>query len=238
MRRPIKRVGKGERGNEIVEFALIASFFAPMLLGTFVVGMNMLKSIAVNHVVRDLDDMYIHGADFSTSSFQQVALRLGSQINLQAPAFASGTSNIQSNTGSTGDGLIWVTKFMYVGATTDPNCASVGSGKCVNHDRFVYLQRVVFGNSKLTSQQQSTLGDASLATISSSGAVQNYLTDSGAQLPAAAQTAMNSLWQTNQNGQQPLGDGDVIYVVEGYFQSPSLSVSSMSGKGVYARYFF
>ena len=32
MRRPIQRVGKGERGNEIVEFALIASFFAPMLL--------------------------------------------------------------------------------------------------------------------------------------------------------------------------------------------------------------
>jgi len=46
------------------------------------------------------------------------------------------------------------------------------------------------------------------------------------------------LWQTNNNGQAPLQDGDVIYVVEGYFQSPSLSISSVSGRGVYARYFF
>ena len=238
MRPPIRNLHKRERGNEIVEFALVLSFFAPMLLGTFVVGMNMVKAIAVNHVVRDLASMYIHGADFSTSGYQQLALRLASGINLQAPAFPNGTTNVQSNTGSAGDGLIWVTKIMYVGATTDPNCTSVGAGNCFNHDKFVYLQRVVFGNSTLTSQQQSTLGDASLATISSSGAVRNYLTDTGAQLPGTAQTQMTNLWQTNQNGQQPLTDGDVIYVVEGYFQSPSLTISSISGKGVYARYFF
>jgi len=237
MKFPIKRTN-GERGNEIVEFALLASFLAPMLLGTFVVGMNMVKSIAVNHVVRDLDDMFIHGADFSTSGYQQLALRLGSMINLQAPAFASGTSNVQSNTGTAGDGLIWVTKMMYVGAATDPTCSQVSAGSCSNHDKFVYLQRIVFGNSNLLSQQQSTLGDASLANISSSGLVQNYLTDTGAQLPTAAQTAMVNLWQTDNNGQAPLQDGDVIYVVEGYFQSPSLSISSVSGRGVYARYFF
>ena len=238
MRLSIAKVHKGERGNEIVEFALFLSFLAPILLGTFVVGMNMVKAIAANHVVRDLDSMYIHGADFSTSGYQQLGLRLASGLNLQAPAFPSGATNVQSNTGSVGDGLIWVTKIMYVGATTDPQCVSVGAVNCTNHDTFVYLQRVVVGNSTLTSQQQSTLGDASLATISSSGLVQNHLTDSGAQLPAAVQTQMNTLWQTTQNGQQPLSDGDVIYVVEGYFQSPSLSISSVSGKGVYARYFF
>jgi len=46
MRLPIRRLHEGERGNEIVEFALVASFFAPMLLCTFVVGMNMVKAIA------------------------------------------------------------------------------------------------------------------------------------------------------------------------------------------------
>ncbi len=237
MRLSIKR-HKRERGNEIVEFALVISFFAPLLLGTFVIGVNMIRAIAVNHVVRDLDSMYIHGADFSTSGYQTLALRLGAGINLQAPAFPSGTTNVQSNTGSTGNGIIWVTKIMYVGATTDPYCMQVGSGNCVNHDSFVYLQRVVFGNSTLTSQQQSTLGDASLANISSAGIVQNYLTDSGAKLPGAAQTAMTNLWQTTNNGQQPLTDGDVVYVVEGYVQSPDLTISSVTGRGVYARYFF
>src|SRR5450432_2660823 len=165
MRLPIKR-NKGERGNEIVEFALVISFFAPLLLGTFVIGVNMVRAIAVNHIVRDLDSMYIHGADFSTSGYQTLALRLGSGMNLQTPAFPSGTTNIQSNTGSAGNGIIWVTKIMYVGATTDPYCQQVGAANCVNHDGFVYLQRIVFGNSTLTSQQQSTLGDASLANMS------------------------------------------------------------------------
>lgn len=229
---------KRERGNEIVEFALLISFLAPVLLGTFVIGMNMVRAIAVNHIVRDLDSMYIHGADFSTSGYQTLALRLASGMNLQAPAFPGGTTNIQSNTGSSGNGLIWVTKIMYVGATTDSYCNTVGSGACVNHDSFVYLQRIVFGNSTLTSQQQSTLGDASQANITSAGIVQNYLTDSGAKLPSAAQTTMTNLWQTTNNGQEPLADGDIVYVVEGYFQSPDLTISSASGKGVYARYFF
>jgi hypothetical protein len=237
MRLPVIR-RKRERGNEIVEFALVISFFAPIILGTFVIGMNMIRAIAVNHIVRDLDSMYIHGADFSTPGYQTLALRLGSGMNLQAPAFPGGSNNVQSNTGASGNGIIWVTKLMYVGATTDPYCQQVGAANCVNHNSFVYLQRIVFGNSTLLSQQQSTLGDASLANISSNGIVQNYLTDSGAQLPGTAQTAMTNLWQTNNNGQAPLTDGDIVYVVEGYFQSPDLTISSVTGKGVYARYFF
>ena len=47
MRLPVQKIHRGERGNEIVEFALLVSFLAPILLGTFVVGMNMVKSIAV-----------------------------------------------------------------------------------------------------------------------------------------------------------------------------------------------
>lgn len=238
MKLRIKKLIKKERGSEMVEFALVAWFFTPLLLGSFVVGMNMVKAIAVNHAVRDLDDMYIHGADFSTSGYQALALRLTSGLNLQAPAFPGGTTHVQSNTGTAGDGLVWATEVMYVGAVSDPMCLSVGGANCTNHDSFVYIQRVVFGNSSLTSQKQSSLGDASAATISSSGTVQNYLTDAGAKLPSAAQAAMQSLWQTTANGQQPLQDGQVFYAVEGYFQSPSLSVSSISGKGVYARYFF
>ena len=231
----LNRLTKSERGSEIVEFALVASLFAPLLMGAFASGMNMVKAIAVNHMVRDLDNMYIHGADFSTSGYQQLALRLGSGVNLQAPAFPGGATNIQANTGTSGDGLIWVTQIMYVGRSTDPMCTSVGTGNCANHDSFVYTQRVMFGNSSLTSQKQSTLGDASMATINSAGIVTNFLTDSGARLPTAAQTEMVNLWQSTLGG---LTDGQVAYVAEGYFQSPDLAIGSLSSKGVYARYFF
>ncbi|MEQ1885106.1 MAG: hypothetical protein ABL967_08595 [Bryobacteraceae bacterium] len=229
---------RSERGNEVVEFAFVAIMFIPLILGSFMVGMNLVKSIAVNHVVRDLNNMYIHGADFSVSSYQQLALRLASGVNLKAPVFPTGSGNLRANTGNAGDGLIWITQLMYVGGTNEPTCTSVGSNNCSNHDSFVYTQRIIFGNSALLQQKQSTLGDAATANISNSGIVQNYLTDSGARLPSAAQSDMRNLWMNTANGRQPLADGQVIYAVEGYFQSPSLAVGSTPAKGVYARYFF
>ena len=38
MRFDIQKPNPGERGNEIVEFALFLSLLTPLLLGTFVVG--------------------------------------------------------------------------------------------------------------------------------------------------------------------------------------------------------
>ena len=64
------------------------------------------------------------------------------------------------------------------------------------------------------------------------------MTDSGAELPNPGQGNMQSLWQSSANGQTPLQDGQVVYVVELYSQSPDLNLGSFSGSGVYARYFF
>jgi len=232
-----QRRKKRQRGQEIFEFALVAVFLVPVLLGTFVTGMNLVKSLQANAVVRDLDNIYIHGGDFSTYAMQQLAERLASGLNLQSPSFASGV-NMQSNTGTSGDGIIRVSQIMYIGTTTDPNCVAVGGSNCNNHDNFVFTQRIVFGNSNLISAHPSSLGDPTGATITTAGIVQNYVTDATAQLSSAGETAMKALWQTTSNGQTPLVDGQVAYVVEGYFQTPNLSMGSFSSNGVYARSFF
>ena len=49
---------------------------------------------------------------------------------------------------------------------------------------------------------------------------------------------MTGLWQTTANGQQSLIDGQVVYIVETFFQTPQLSLGVYTSKGVYARYFF
>ena len=201
-----------------MEFGLVALLFIPLLMGTFVTGMNLIVSIQANNMVRNLGNLYIHGADFSTYAYQQLAQRMGTGLNLQMPSFSG---NLQSNTGSSGDGIVWITQVMYVGKTTDPNCTAVGAGNCTNHDSFVFTQRVVFGNGTLATTHPSFVGDPTGATLSSMGSVSNPVTDSGAKLPAAAQTAMTSLWQTTANGQQPLTDGQVFYASEGYFQTPT-----------------
>jgi len=224
-----------QRGQEIIEFAFVALLFVPMFLGMFVTGMNLIMSIQANNMIRNLGDMYIHGADFSSYQYQQLAQRMGTGLNLQMPSFSG---NLQSNTASNGNGIIRITQVMYVGKTSDPNCVAAGAGNCTNHDSFVFIQRVVFGNSTLATQYPSSMGDPAGATISAQGSVSNYVTDTNAKLPTAGQAAMVALWQTSANGQAPLTDGQVFYAAEGYFQTPSFSLGNNSSQGVSVRSFF
>jgi hypothetical protein len=228
-----------QSGHEIMEFALSAILLIPIFLGMFNVGMNLIRSIEVQSVTRDLDDLYIHGADFSSYSYQLLAQTLATGMNLQFPAFTGTPTNTNqaSNLGTTGDGIVWVSQVEWIGGTTAPNCVAVGASNCTNTNSFVFTQRIVFGNSSLTSQKTSNLGTPTGETLSTSGEVANPVTDATAQLPSAGQTYMQSLWQTSANGQQSLIDGQTIYVVECFFQTPNISISSTGGK-VYAIYFF
>ena len=60
-------------GQELLEFGLLLTVLVPLLLGTFVTGLSLVRSVQTNQMGRDLTDMYIHGADFSTYPMQQVA---------------------------------------------------------------------------------------------------------------------------------------------------------------------
>jgi len=231
-----ERRRKSQRGQEIIEFGLVAVLYVPLLTGAFVVGMNLIRSIQCNQTCRDLTDMFIHGADFSTYQYQQLAQKLAGGLNLQIGS--SFTGNTQGNTGNGGNGLVTVTEIMYVGPTTGSQCGFVGSANCTNHDSFVYLSQVQFGNGTLANSNTVTLGTCPSGIMNSAGIVQNPVTSSQAKLASSAQSNMSNLWQVSTNGSTPLTDGQVVYIVETYFQSPDLSISSFAGNGVYARYFF
>ncbi|MGA2882434.1 MAG: hypothetical protein ABSG13_26060 [Bryobacteraceae bacterium] len=231
---------KTQGGQEILEFALVAVLFMPMFLGAFIVGMNLIRSIQCNQVCRDLDDMYIHGGDFSTYPLQQEAQRLAQGLNLQIGASFAG--NEQANTGNGGNGIVTVTQIMYIGSTTSTSCVAVGAANCTNHDSFVYTQQIQFGNGTLANSSTVTVGTCPSAVMNNSGVVQNFITDSRAALSGSAQTNMKNLWQTSAEvtggTATALTDQQVMYIVETYFQSPDLSVGALSGNGVYSRYFF
>ena len=235
-RRATARRRRAQSGQEILEFGLVAVLLVPMLIGAFVVGMNLIRSIQCNQVCRDLDSMYIHGGDFSTYPLQQEASKLAQGLNLQVGASFAG--NEQSNTGNAGNGIVTVTQIMWIGGTTSANCIAVGASNYTNQSSFVYTQQIQFGNGTLANANAVTLGQCPAAVMNSSGIVQNYVTDSRAEIAGAAQTNLQSLWQVGDGTTTPLTDGQVVYIVETYFQSPDLSVGSLAGNGVYARYFF
>ena len=225
-----------QSGQELIEFAMIAPMLLILLLGSFLTGLSLIRSIAVNQTCRDLTAMYIHGADFSSYAMQQVAQRLATGLNLQiGGGFAL---NNRSNTGNGGNVLVTITQIMYVGPTSGPNCTAVGSSNCTNHDSFVFMQQIQFGNGTLTAKKPSTLGAPTTSAISTAGVVQSPVTDAGGKLPSGAQSAMQALWQTSANGRTPLQDGQVCYVAEVYTQTPDLQLGVFHTDGLYARYFF
>jgi hypothetical protein len=223
-------------GNEILEFAVIALIFTPLIVGTFVTGMNVIRSNQANFIARDLADMYIHGADFSSYAMQTVAQRLSTGLGLQIGSSFTGSQ--YANTANSGTGLVTITQLMYVGSTTDTQCVRVGASNCTNHDSFVFTQQIQFGNGTLSSEQPSTFGSPT-ATRSTTGTIStDSVTDAGAKLATTQQAAMQALWQVTTNGRTHLVDGQILYVAEVYFQSPDLQVGSLQGRGVYSRWFF
>jgi hypothetical protein len=229
---------KRQGGHEILEFALTAILLIPLFMGSFVVGINLIRSIQANHVTRDLADMYIHGADFSDVGIQTVAQRLATGMNLQ---LGGGTSSSGDNLGNTGRGIVWISKIMWVGGTSDPNCQGVLPATCTNANKFVFVERIRFGNGSLETERASGLGHPSLAVRNDHGLVTDDLAlDQDVRVPEPYQTQLQNRWQvTDINlGRAPLVDGQVAFVAEAYFQSPDLYLGSVSGRGVYSRWFY
>jgi hypothetical protein len=221
------RRSRMQRGNEMIEFALLSVFLVPLLLWTFIAGMNLIRVIQSQQICRELAGLYIGGLDFSTYTAQSLAVTLAQGYGLNVgTGFASGVTNMYNNDTNGGNGYVVVSEIMYVGSST---CASLPSGTtCTNENQYVFVQRLDFGNNNLTingATAASAFGVPS-ATETAYGDVENYLTDSG-----AVAANFGSFLQS------ALTDGQVIYVVETWFASPDLDFAAFPGGGMYARTF-
>src|ERR1700722_2445456 len=77
------------RGGATVEFALILLVLVPLLLGTGVVGVNMIRTLQTVQLARDAGHMYARGVDFSQPGNQTVLIDLGQAVGLAAGASGS-----------------------------------------------------------------------------------------------------------------------------------------------------
>ncbi|MEP6536153.1 MAG: hypothetical protein ABJF23_12580 [Bryobacteraceae bacterium] len=183
-----------QKGNEMIEFGLLAMMMVPLFGGMFYSGLGLIRANQAHQVGRDVNSMYIKGIDFSQTVNKTLAMRLAGGLDLQL---------------SGGHGLLILSQVIYIGPLTGPIClATIASGQaCANHDSFVFTQRINIGD---TSLYTSDLGNPS-APVNGGGIVQNYASNVGAALPN--QTGFRSRWQT------PLVEGQSVYVTETYFTS-------------------
>ena len=146
----------GEKGSQVLEFALVTLVIIPFLLGVVVIGLNLGRSVQVAQIGRDAGSMYVRGVDFAQASNQDILVRLSQGLGMTRTA---------------GTGVVILSKVSYI-----PAAACAGISPC-NSNQYVVVERMVIGNSSL---RTSNFGPAGTVTIDTYGNVANYMTDANA----------------------------------------------------------
>ncbi|MCU1237327.1 MAG: hypothetical protein JWP63_5294 [Candidatus Solibacter sp.] len=198
------------RGVAMVEFALSLTFLIPLLLGTFIFGFRLIRSIQMSQITRDLGHMYIRGIDFRNTGPQANAQTLASGFDLS----------------STGKSLIVLSKIKLIQQVDcDAANATVGipAGQtCANLGKTVFIEQLTVGSTSIAGSQFGT----PTPTTSSSVSVKD-------------QGRTSTTRTSNFDPILALKAGEFAYVCEMFNQTPELDVPGLSGQPqVYARTIF
>jgi hypothetical protein len=152
-----------ERGSSAIEFVLCVSLLLlPLLMGTIVLGLNLVREIQVTELCRDATHMYSQGVDFTQSSYQTEVLKIAQGLNITA---------------TSGNGVIILSTITYI----DSNACTAGgytASNCTNLNQNVFTRQVVIGNSAL---RVSSFGTPPVDTSNSDNVTAaNYLTNTAA----------------------------------------------------------
>jgi hypothetical protein len=199
-RRPQRRAVRGCRGSAVIEFVLCAALLiVPMLLGTAVIGLNLIREIQITELCRDATHMYSQHADFTQTSYQNELLKIAQGLDITATG---------------GNGVIVLSTITFM---DQPTCESVyGSNwqsDCTNYNYTVFTRQVVIGNSTLYS---SAFGTPPVDTSNSDNVTQaNQMTNSSARAsnPGGGNFSLVPVAAYTQ----------YAYVGEVYFTTPDLS---------------
>jgi Flp pilus assembly protein TadG len=154
---------RAQRGNVLVEFALLFPFLTSMLAGGFTIGMSLTKAVQCSQLCRNANVLMVRSIDLSTLANQQLLLRTGTGLGLNV----AGTNNPDVN----GNGTVILTKVVRVGDSACYNGIANWNGNpgtCPNHGQYVIAQRIVIGN---TSRWPSATGPIGSSYLDSKGQV-------------------------------------------------------------------
>jgi len=200
---------RGRSGVAVVEFALALVFLTPLLLGTFVFGFKMIRSIEMTQITRDLGHMYIRGVNFR-------AANAGAVQNAQTLAAEYALT-------STGTSLV---VFSEVRIAVQADCDAANPTKvgqsCTNLNKPIFVEQVTLGNTSVGSSHFGTPPLQADQTVS----VANLGNNSAAQANGFGTVlALNA--------------GEVAYVCEMINQTPEFNIPGISGaQMVYSRTIF
>ena len=124
-----------------MEFGLILTLLVPLLVGTGVMGINMVREQQTIQLAREAGYLYARGFDFSLPGNLTILSTIGTPLGL-------------STTAGQGNAEVIFTALIFV---DDNECGSQGfldssgvpTSSCTNYNKWVFAQRLVVGKSSI-----------------------------------------------------------------------------------------
>ncbi len=200
----------GDKGSALVEFVLSALVWMPLLLGTIVFGINIIRAIQVSQLARNTGHMYAYGIDFTQPENSALLARLAKSLSIQQNG---------------GTGAILLSKITLV---TARDCAAANMPTCPNQGKYVFTSLYAFGN---LDYAVSKLGNPSARYYTNGTAITQaqYLSD-----PTLVATYFSNFLQFP----DATVPGQYAYVSEVTLNSQSINWTDFSKTGSYARSIF
>ena len=219
----------GLRGGATVEFALVLLVLVPLLLGTGVVGVNMIRTLQTVQLARDAGHMYARGVDFSQPGNETILLQLGQSVGLAA--------------GNTGSAVVTLSSLTYVdkaacASAGDVNASGNPTAACTNFGDWVFTQFMVIGNAALRREgigSPLTGGPTGVTVNATTGQISlaQYVTRAGA---VATFSSINP-YSSTAGAVAGLPSGQVLYVAEagvrGFSMAPYVTNGMTYSYGIF-----
>lgn len=222
----MKRQRSAESGNVVVEFALVAGFLIPLMLGSFFVGMSLSRAIQVNTLCRSAGSMFVRYVNFQLDNNKGLILRMAQGLSINPMTLTSG------------NGVVYLSQVMKIGPrecyqgglgtyTASTNTFTATSA-CSNNGQVVLMKRNAIGN---TSLRTSTLGQPASSDYDTS--------DNDGSLLVNAYLTQSNLVAPSFSGSLALADGEQSFVSEAYFVAPEFDLPGFFAPArLYARNYF
>lgn len=153
-----------QKGSFLLEMAIVSWILLYMLIGTFQMGLMLVRAIQAGEVCRNANVLEVRGIDLSQTTNQQLLLRT-------APSLGIATSGWSPS--STGTGLIILSQIYDVGPLMCSQGVSNFDGTtatCPNLGSYVISMRINIGNT-------SSYGPSQMGTPSSTPASNGFISD-------------------------------------------------------------
>ncbi len=208
------------KGSFLLEMALVSWVLLFMLIGSFQMGLMLVRAIQAGEVCRNGNVLEIRSIDMSQSINQQLLLRTGPSLGINTSG--SWTAS------STGAGVIYLSQVYYVGSLE----CSVGvsnfdgtTATCPNLGQYVIKMRITIGN---TAQGSSFVGNPSSTPQSNGFLTDNQVCTVTGNVAASAFSTLLTLTADQYSWVSEVYANSSAYNIFPWMQSPTIYMRNLS----------